>query len=64
MPYRTMVMVAQCTELRISEILGLQWGDFDFEAHTFMIQRSFVSGRVDAVKTGYSKDYFPLDPQS
>ena len=24
-PYRTMVMVAQCTGLRISEILGLQW---------------------------------------
>jgi integrase len=49
-------MVAQCTGLRISEILGLQWGDFDFEAHTFMVQRSsVVSGRVDAVKTEYSK---------
>jgi integrase len=55
-PYRTMVMVAQCTGLRISEILSLQWGDFDFEAHTFMVQRSVVSGRVDAVKTEYSKD--------
>jgi integrase len=62
-PYRTMVMVAQCTGLRISEILGLQWGDFDFEAHTFMVQRSVVSGRVDAVKTEYSKDYVPLDPR-
>jgi integrase len=38
-PYRTMVMVAQCTGLRISEILGLQWGDFNFEDHTFMVQR-------------------------
>ena len=27
-PYRTMVLVAQCLGLRISEILGLQWGDF------------------------------------
>jgi len=34
-PYRTMMMVAQCTGLRISEILGCQWGDFDFEKHTF-----------------------------
>jgi integrase len=62
-PHRTMVMVAQCTGLRISEILGLQWGDFDFEAHTFMVQRSVVCGRVDAVKTEYSKDYVPLDPR-
>ena len=60
-PYRTMVMVAQCTGLRISEILGLQWGDFDFEAHTFMVQRSFVGGRVAATKTEYSKDFVPLD---
>ncbi len=60
-PYRTMVMVAQCTGLRISEILGLQWGDFNFEDHTFMVQRSSVSGRIDAAKTEYSKDYVPLD---
>ena len=60
-PYRTMVMVAQCTGLRISEILGLQWGDFNFEDHTFMVQRSSVGGRIDAVKTEYSKDYVPLD---
>ena len=60
-PYRTMVMVAQCTGLRISEILGLQWGDFDFDARTFLVQRGVVSGRVDEVKTEYSKDYIPLD---
>jgi hypothetical protein len=28
-----------------------------------MVQRSVVSGRVDAVKTEYSKDYVPLDPR-
>ena len=60
-PHRTMVMVAQCTGLRISEILGLQWGDFDFENHTFLVQRSSVGGRIDEVKTEYSKDYVPLD---
>jgi integrase len=47
--------------LRISEILGLQWGDFDFENHTFLVQRSSVGGRIDEVKTEYSKDYVPLD---
>ena len=61
-PYRTMVIFAQCTGLRISEILGLQWGDFDFENGTALVQRSFVGGRVDEVKTEYSQDHFPLDP--
>jgi hypothetical protein len=28
-----------------------------------MVQRSLVSGRVDAVRTEYSKDYVPLDPR-
>ena len=30
-PYRTMVLVAACIGLRVSEIVGLQWGDFDWE---------------------------------
>ena len=29
--------------LRRSELLGLQWGDFDFEADTFQIQRALIS---------------------
>ncbi len=40
---------------------GLQWGDFDLEKHTFLVQRSSVGGRIDEVKTEYSKDYVPLD---
>jgi integrase len=60
-PYSTMVLVAQCLGLRVSEILGLRWGDFDFEKHTVLVQRSIVGGRVDDVKTEYSKDDVPLD---
>ena len=60
-PYRTMVLIAQCLGLRVSEIMGLQWGDFDFTKRTVLIQRSVVQGRVDEVKTEYSKDYVPLD---
>jgi integrase len=30
-PYRTMVIVAQCLGLRVSDIAALQWQDFDFE---------------------------------
>ena len=60
-PFRTMVLVAQCLGLRVSEILGLQWGDFNFENRFVLVQRSVVGGRVDEVKTEYSKDDVPLD---
>ena len=61
-PYRTMVYIAQCLGLRVSEIAALQWDDFDFEKNQLLVQRSFVSGRVDDVKTEYSQDYVPLHP--
>jgi len=44
--------------LRVSEILGLQWGDFSFENRSVLVQRSVVGGRVDDVKTEYSKTMF------
>ncbi len=62
-PYRTMVLVAQCLGLRVSEIMALQWGDFDFEELTLLVQRAVVHGRVDEVKTEYSRDHVPLDSQ-
>jgi integrase len=61
-PYRTMVLVAGCLGLRVSEIVALQWGDFDFPGLTLLIQRSIVHGRVGDVKTEYSRDSVPLDP--
>ncbi len=61
-PYRTMVLVAGCLGLRISEIMALKWSDFESEASTLLVQRSVVHGRVDAVKTEYSQDYVPVDP--
>ncbi len=62
-PYRTMVIVAQCLGLRVSEIVALKWGDFDFQNLTLLVQRSIVHGRMGAVKTEYSRDTVPLDPQ-
>lgn len=61
-PYRTMVLVAQCLGLRASEVMALQWRDFDFENLTVRVQRSVVHGRVGDVKTEYSNDDLPLDP--
>ena len=62
-PYRTMVVVAQCLGLRVSEIMGLQWGDFDFESGSALVQRSVVHGCVGDVKTEYSRDRVPLDAE-
>lgn len=61
-PCRAMVYIAQCLGLRVSEIAALQWDDFDFDKNQLLVQRSFVSGRVDDVKTEYSQDYVPLHP--
>jgi len=47
--------------LRVSEIVALQWRDFDFAGFTLLIQRSVVHGRIGDVKTEYSRDSVPLD---
>jgi integrase len=62
-PYRRMALLAQGTGLRISEILGLQWGDFDFARGVFTVTRASVHGRVNTVKTEYARDVLPLDPE-
>lgn len=59
-PFRTMVIVAQCLGLRVSEIAALQWQDFDFERQQLLVQRSIVNGQIDDVKTEYSRDHVPL----
>jgi integrase len=45
-PFRTMVLVAGCLGLRVSEIVALRWGDFDFPALTLLVNRSIVHGRM------------------
>ncbi|HWR35032.1 MAG TPA: site-specific integrase [Clostridia bacterium] len=62
-PYRTMVMVAICTGLRVSEILALRWSRIDFENLTVTVRVKVVNGRVGRVKTEYSEDELPLDPE-
>jgi len=61
-PFRTMVVVAMCLGLRVSEILALKWSDFDFEEGTLMITRGTVHARIGRVKTEYSEDEMPLHP--
>src|SRR5262249_7588255 len=61
-PFRTMVLLDMCLGLRCSELMALKWSDFDWEKLTVMVQRSIVNGRVDEVKTRYSRAPVPLDP--
>ncbi len=61
-PYTTMVLVVVCLGLRVSELLGLQWGDFDWENLTVLVQRGVVQGHVGETKTEYSRKPVPLDP--
>jgi integrase len=60
-PCKTMVLTIGCLGLRISELLGLQWGDIDFENLTVKIQRSVVEGKVNLTKTEASESIVPLD---
>jgi len=59
-PYRTIVLIAGCLGLRIGEIVGLQWGDVDWDAATLHVQRDIYQGHVDAVKSGNSDRLLPL----
>jgi integrase len=61
-PYKTIVLVAGCLGLRISEILGLRWGDIDWENLAVSVQRSVVGGKVYDTKTEASSKPLPIDP--
>lgn len=62
-PYRNMVLIAQCLGLRVEEILALHWEDIDLENLSMVIVRAVVYGRIQFVKTEYSEDELPLDPE-
>ena len=62
-PYRTMVLVAACLGLRASSIVGMQWGDLNWEDLTLLVRRSVVHGRVGETKTEASRLPLPVDPR-
>lgn len=58
---RTLVFLVAVTGLRISEALGLKWGDLDYECHTIQLQRVWVGSTViQGVKTKGSGAPVPL----
>jgi integrase len=60
-PYRTMVLIAASLGLRASEIMGLQWSDFDWVNRTVLIRRGVVNGRPGDTKTEASRKALPVD---
>ena len=60
-PYKTMVTVAMCTGLRVSEVLALRWEHINFKAGAMLVQQGVVNGRIGKVKTEASHDEIPLD---
>jgi integrase len=61
-PYRTMVLVAICSGVRAEEVLAIEKPDIHFEKLSLQLFRAVVHGRVKFVKTEYSEDELPLDP--
>jgi integrase len=46
----------------MEEVLALHWSDVSFERLIVRVSRAVVSGRIKTVKTEYSEDELPLDP--
>lgn len=57
---RTMYIGAYCLGLRVSELFGLKWEDFDHLGLKVNIRRAIVDGRVGPVKTERSDAPLPL----
>jgi integrase len=55
-------MTSACLGLRVSEALGLQWSDIDWEHGTVTIRRSAYRGSIDETKNTSSKAKLPLHP--
>ena len=59
-PERTLTMVIAATGLRISECLGLQWADMDYDSQQIFVRRSWTGGQVGKPKSAASKATVPL----
>jgi integrase len=60
---RTLILTAILTGLREGELLGLKWGDVDFEAHQISVRRTYTDGAFSEPKTKASRRRvdFPQD---
>jgi integrase len=60
-PHRTLVFLVAVTGLRISEALGLKWGDLDYDRQMIHLRRVWVGNDlIDHMKTNGSAAPVPL----
>ncbi len=59
-PIRTLTILAAGLGLRCSELFGLQWRDVNWDAGLLRIERGYVEGNLDDVKTAQSRKPLPL----
>ena len=57
---RTLVLLAAATGMRISELLGLQWGDIDWDAGIIRLNRTWLYGYVGEGKSEESRKPVPM----
>jgi integrase len=63
-PARTAFLLGAVTGMRVSEILGLQWHDIDFQRAILHVRRSCVDGVIGECKTASSRKPLPLPEQA
>ena len=61
-PYLCMVLLAGCTGLRISEVMGLRWSGINFETLAMEIKEGYARSQLTKLKSECSQDELPLDP--
>ncbi len=62
-PYRSMVMVAVLTGMRIGELLALRWHAVDLENRNLLILESVFKNQFQAPKSRYSIRTLPIGTQ-
>ncbi len=61
---RNLIRFAFWTGLRTSELIGLEWGDIDWEKKLVRIERAFVAGKIKETKTKGSQRTLLLFPEA
>ncbi|PYL07653.1 MAG: hypothetical protein DME33_09725 [Verrucomicrobia bacterium] len=59
---RTLILLVAVTALRISEALGLQWRDIDYENSQINVRRRWIRGNIDKPKSKASKAPVAMAP--
>jgi len=59
-PERLLLLLAACTGVRVSEGLGLQWGDVDYVRGCINIRRAWTGGKIGPTKTKASRSSVPM----